>query len=353
MPNNKVVIALVLLGLSARVQAEEWVNAPVQKVFKSWQVTCNNLNDCDVRNTDETLRITLKRKAGPDAQPSLSFQQWGDLIPQGIWLDGKPWHSAIEIAPSKISGDDSAGGSDKLADIQQWVQASKNALTIALAPGSEAASLSGLNAALLLVDERQGRLGNQTALLKVGNNEPSMVPARPAPEVMNFPVPKVVPLKNQAALIDAAIAANHKLLASESCEPDTAARERSEALPLNDKQALVLVNCGLGAYQSASLLFVSSRDNPAEVTQLMLPLPDKDDQGKPLVMSWFTEASYDPQSGELSWAGRGRGIADCGDSGGWKYDGKVFHLTRYNSQPECNGGEPGDWPSLWVTAGAK
>ncbi|MEN5018824.1 DUF1176 domain-containing protein [Erwinia sp. Eh17-17] len=353
MHNNKVVMALMLMGLSASVQAAEWVNAPVQKVFKSWQVTCNNLNDCEVRNTDEALRITLERKAGPDAQPSLSFQQWGDLKPQGIWLDGKPWHSGIEIAPSKISGDDSAGGSDKLADIQQWVQASKNALTIALAPGTEGASLSGLNAALLLVDERQGRLGNQTALLKVGNSEPSMVPGRPVPEVMNFPVPKVVPLTNAAALIDGAIAANRQLLANESCEPDTAARERSEALPLNDKQALVMVNCGLGAYQSASLLFISSRTNPAEIKQLTLPLPDNDDQGKPIVMSWFTEVSYDPQTGELSYAGRGRGIADCGDSGGWKYDGKIFHLTYYNRQPECNGGDPGDWPSIWATAGTK
>ncbi|MEJ5175265.1 DUF1176 domain-containing protein, partial [Erwinia sp. MYb416] len=223
---------LVLLGLSAGTQAEEWVNTPVQKTFKNWQVTCNNLNDCEVRNTDEVLRIIIKRKAGAESQPSLNFQQWG--------------------------------------------QATKNAMTIALTPGtpdSEAASLGGLNAALLLVDERQGRLGNQTALLKVGNNEPSMVPARPAPAVFNFQVPKVVPLTNEAALIDGAIAANSKLLAKESCEPDKEARERSEAQPLNDKQALVLVNCGLGAYQSSSMLFISERNNPQDSKQLTLPLP--------------------------------------------------------------------------------
>ncbi|MTD29378.1 DUF1176 domain-containing protein [Erwinia sorbitola] len=351
MQNKKVLLALVLLGLNSGAQAEEWVNAPVQKVFKNWQVTCNNLNDCEVRNTDETLRIILKRKAGADSQPSLSFQQWGDRKPEGIWLDGKPWHSAIEISPSKTSDDYSAGGSDKLADIQQWVQASKNALTVALTPGSEAASLGGLNAALLLVDERQGRLNNQTALLKVGNNEPSMVPARPVPAVLNFPVPAVVPVTNEAVLIDTAIAVNKKLLSDESCEPDQAARERSEALPLNDRQALVIVNCGLGAYQSSSILFISSRDQPEETQQLTLALPDNDDQGKPRVMSWFTEATYDPQTAELYYSGRGRGIADCGDNGSWKYDGKTFHLAAYNSQPSCDGGEPGDWPSVWATAG--
>ncbi|WP_455815662.1 DUF1176 domain-containing protein [Pseudomonas graminis] len=353
MQNNKVVMALILLGLSASVQAEEWANAPVQKVFKNWQVTCNNLNDCEVRNNDEALRIILKRKAGADAQPSLHFQQWGDQKPEGIWLDGKPWHSSIEISPSKISDDYGAGGSDKLAEIQQWVQASKNALTIALTPGSEAASLSGLNAALLLVDDRQGRIGNQTALLKVGNNEPSMVPARPVPAVFNFPAPKVVPLTNEAALIDGAIAANSKLLAKESCEPDKEARERSEAQPLNEKQALVLINCGLGAYQSSSMLFISERNDPQSSKQLTLPLPGNDEDGKPRVMSWFTEATYDPQTGELYYSGRGRGIADCGDNGGWKYDGKTFHLTHYNNQQSCDGGEPGDWPSVWATAGTE
>lgn len=353
MQNKKVVMALILLGLSTGVRAEAWVNAPVQKVFKSWQVTCNNLNDCEVRNTDETLRIIIKRQAGADSPPSLYFQQWGDQKPAGIWLDGKPWHSPIEISPSKISDDYGAGGSDKLSDIQQWVQASKNAMTIALAPGAEAASLSGLNAALLLVDERQGRIGNQTALLKVGNNAPSLVPPRPAPAVLNYPLPKVVPLTNEAELIDGAIAANRQLLAKESCEPDQEARQRSEAQPLNEKQALVMVNCGLGAYQSSSLLFISSRDKPGETEHLTLPLPDNDDQGNPRIMSWFTEATYDTQTGELYFSGRGRGIADCGENGSWKYDGKTFHLATYNSQPGCNGGEPGDWPSLWATAGSE
>lgn len=353
MQNKKVVMALVLLAISASVQAEEWVNAPVQKVFKNWQVTCNNLNDCEVRNNDEALRIIIKRKAGPDAQPSLNFQQWGDQKPVGIWLDGKPWHSNINISPSKVSDDYNAGGTDKLVDVQQWVQASKNALTITLAPGPEAASLGGLNAALLLVDERQGRLGNQTALLKVGHNQPSVVPARPVPAVLNFPVPKVIPLTNAAELIDGAIAANLKLLAKESCEPGKEARGFSQAVPLNDKQALVLVNCGLGAYQSSSMLFISARDNPQNAKQLTLPLPGNDEDGKPRVMSWFTDVSYDPQAGELYYSGRGRGIADCGDNGGWKYDGKTFHLMHYNNQQSCDGGEPGNWPSVWATAGTE
>lgn len=355
MQSKRGFMALALLVFSAGIQAQEWVNAPVQKVFKNWQVTCNNLNDCDVRNMDEGLRIIITREAGVNGKASLAFQAFGEQKPEGIWLDGKPWHSNIPITAAGENGDFGGGGTDKLSDIQQWVQASKNALEVSVTADSEqgAASLSGLNAALLLVDDRQGRLNNQTALLKVGNNEPDLVPARPDGPALNFSPPAVMPLTNEAALIDGAIAANRKLLAGQYCDQDQETRARSHAQPLNDRQALVLVNCGLGAYQSSSLLFISARANPQDAKQLTLPLPLKDEQGQAQIESMFTEADYDPKTGELFFSGRGRGIADCGESGGWKYDGKTFHLTHYNSQPSCNGGEPGDWPSVWSSAAAK
>lgn len=332
-------------GVSLGVQAAE----PVQKVFKSWQVTCNNLNDCDVRNLDEGMRIIIARKAGADGSVELKFQGFGNDDPEGIWLDGKHWPTDLHF--SKTPEDDfNLAFSDSLATIQQWVQASKNALTISVSPKGETASLSGLNAALLLVDERQGRINNQTALLRVGNNEPAMVPPRPATPALTFRVPNVVALNNAQALIDGAIKANAALLEKESCEPGENSPARSDAQPLNDKQALVLINCGMGAYQSSSMLFISDRSDPTQSTPLTLSLPLPGENGQPEILSWFTEAEYDPKTATLFFSGRGRGIADCGHSGSWKYDGKSFHLASYNSQPSCNGGEPGDWPSIWVTA---
>lgn len=350
MLRRTLLIAAVLMpAVSSATQAAATPDAPLQKVFRNWQVTCNNLNDCDVRNLDEGLRIILERKAGADGSAELKFQGFGNDNPEGIWLDGKRWPTDITF--SKASEDDfNVASSTRLATIQQWIQASKNALELSLAPQGDAASLSGLNAALLLVDERQGRLKNQTALLRVGNNEPAIVPPRPLPPVLNYAVPTVVELNNTQALIDGAIKANAALLEKESCEPNEENRGRSEAQPLDDKQALVLINCGLGAYQSSSMLFISDRTDPTRSTSLTLPLPLPGENGQPEILSWFTEAEYDPKTATLSFSGRGRGIADCGHSGSWKYDGKTFHLASYNSQPSCNGGEPGDWPSVWVTA---
>lgn len=355
MQSKRGLVTLALLVLSTGAQAQEKGNTPVQKVFKNWQVTCNNLNDCDVRNMDEGLRIIITRQAGETGKATLVFQALADQKPAGIWLDGKPWHSDIVMAPAGEKQDFGGGSTDRLSDIQQWVQASKNALEVSVTadPQQGAASLSGLNAALLLVDDRQGRLNNQTALLKVGNNEPDSVPARPAAPVLNFTPPAVVPLTNAAALIDAAIAANAPLLAAQYCEQDRATRAASSAQPLNDTQALVLLNCGMGAYQSSSLLFISARANPQDTRQLTLTVPLTDEHGSPQIESMFTEADYDPKTGALFFSGRGRGLADCGENGGWKYDGKTFHLSSYNSQPHCNGGEPGDWPSVWTSAEAQ
>lgn len=351
MNNKKVVMAFMLLGVSAGVQAEEWVNAPVQKVFKNWQVTCNNVNDCDVRNTDETLRIILKRQAGAEAKPSVIFLQSGERKAEGIWLEGKALASGIHIAPSQSSDDFNVGSSDSLADIQQWLQASKSAQTLALAPGADAISLAGLSAALLLVDERQGRLDNQTALLKVGNKAPSAVPPRPAPPELNFPIPAVVPLTDPAALVDGAIAANGKLLNQLQCPQDDHTRARSYAEPLNDKQALVMVNCGPGDFKTLNVVFISSRDNPKETRQLTLPLPLNGTDGKPVRETLFAQGGYDSAVAHLYFSDRGNETANCGNNGGWIYDGKTFHLARFKNQPTCQGGLTIDWPSVWVTKG--
>ena len=345
----RLLLAALVVSLSPVASASELENQPVQKVFKDWQVTCNNLNDCDVRNLDESVRVILTRKAGADAQPEMTIQLLVDReIPSGIWFDGKKLSSDLTFIDA-VEEDYITTRSHSLKDIQNWVQASKNAqqMTLSLTEEDAVTSLQGLNAALLLVDERQGRLHNQTALLRVGNNGPAMVPARPVPPAMNFSVPKVVTLTNPQKFIDEAIQANEALLIKEDCDTD---KERSAAQPLNDKQALVMVNCGMGAYQSSSMLFISDRDNASHAVPLSLPLPLAQGDGESNLMNWFTEVDYDPEDGLLTFSGRGRGLADCGSSGGWVYDGNTFHLAYYNNQQFCRGGEPGDWPSVWETA---
>ena len=351
--SGKALLLCVLSGcLNAAMAAAEPVGEPVQRFFKEWQVTCNNLNDCDIRNADENMRIVIRHQAGPEGAAALDIMSFDADKAEGVWLDGKRWDRAIDLSDADANNDYANAHSDRLSDIQALVAAAKNAMAISLTADSEVSgSLSGLNAALLFVDERQGRLDNQTALLKTGTASADSVPPRPSVAPSLPPVPAIVPLDNAQALLKKVIGSQQTVLKQEECEPAEEDIARSAAQPLDAQHALVLVNCGMGAYQSSSLLFVTPRDAPEKARQLMLPLPLHNAEGKPNSVSWLTEASYDPHSGQLFHAARGRGIADCGESATWRYDGNAFHLMSYNSQPGCDGGEPGDWPSVWATPG--
>ncbi|MFD1803820.1 DUF1176 domain-containing protein [Mixta tenebrionis] len=348
---GKGLLFITLFGWLSVTGAAPPPNQPVQRMFREWQVTCNNLNDCDVRNADENMRIVIRHQAGPNGEATLDIMSFDADKAQGIWLDGKRWQHAIALSDADENNDYASAHSNTLDDIQALIAAAKNAMTLSLASDNEVtASLSGLNAALLFVDDRQGRLNNQTALLKTGDIPAVNVPPRPS-AVSPIPVPSAPPLNNAPALIKAVINSQQAVLKQEECEPSAEDIARSEAQPLDAQRALVMVNCGMGAYQSSSVLFITPRRAPEQAKQLILPLPLKDEEGQPNSVSWFTNTGYDPHSAQLFHAARGRGIADCGESAAWRYDGENFRLVSYNRQPSCDGGEPGDWPSVWATPG--
>lgn len=154
--SGKTLLLLALSGcLSAAVAAAEPAGEPVQRFFKQWQVTCNNLNDCDVRNADENMRIVIRHQAGPQGKAALDIMSFDAEKAKGVWLDGKRWDHAISLSEADANNDYASAHSDNLSDIQALVAAAKNAMTISLTADNEiTGSLSGLNAALLYVDER-------------------------------------------------------------------------------------------------------------------------------------------------------------------------------------------------------
>ena len=58
---------------------------------------------------------------------------------------------------------------------------------------------------------------------------------------------------------------------------------------------------------------------------------------------------FDAPSQTLSAFAKGRGIADCGATEAWVWDGKGFQIAREQPMPECRGVPPNDWPSLFVS----
>src|SRR5699024_9650878 len=117
-------------------------------------------------------------------------------------------------------------------------------------------SLAGISAALLLLDEAQGRLDNVTALLRTGNEPASAVPAAAAPPRLH-PAPPSPPAIEPALAKRLVAAARHHhadQLDAREClvEPEAAF---DTVVPLGQQEALVMLECWRGAYQASFLLF--------------------------------------------------------------------------------------------------
>ena len=143
--------------------------------------------------------------------------------------------------------------------------------------------------------------------------------------------------------------ASHAQLLKQHCDPDLHDFSDDSAEPLTGADALVLLTCWSGAYQSSLLLLRAPRNAPGQAQLAVLPpapgapKPDPDDD--PAVLA---EADYSPKDATLSTSAKGRGMADCGVAAQWVFDGRSFQPSSYDYQERCSGA-PGDWLPLYRT----
>jgi hypothetical protein len=209
--------------------------------------------------------------------------------------------------------------------------------------------LDGFAAAILRLDDRQGRLDNVTSLSRPGALPASRVPAPPAlPKILDHPVGARLAPGEKKSLIAAVRIGQKAIFTKEGCEANLTAM-KPEAYALGAQQALVLIPCLMGAYQGSSLAFIAPRGGgPAK--RLIAPTPYLGNDPDKSDASYFTESDLDPKTGTLSMSAKGRGLADCGMSASWIWNDRTFVLSEMTLQQACGGIEPGDWPILFRSA---
>lgn len=330
---------------------------PLQTLYSDWQLSCDNLNHCSARNSQDgqelILNISREAGAGGRAAIKIDYQRSGDdqnneqSIANRLQLDGKTLsfnHREWDISKTSLTT------SNRLV-VNEFIATIREGKTIQLAGKADpqqavkpAISLKGLKAALLAIDVQQGRVGTKTAWINRGAKPLSTVPALPvAPLQPRFSEPHPltdseisVITQNAAATID-----------NNDCSLEPSEREVHLFALSNDK-ALMTVNCDMGAYNLFVLGFTVSRQAPYKTEDLVLTMPFKlgDEEEPPELIN----ADFDPKTGELSIFNKGRGVGDCGVASRWVYDGKRFQLTSLASEPSCDGySSSGEWPLLWVT----
>lgn len=300
---------------------------PEMREFREWRAVCDNLGRCAAYAADGMdggwVMITREAGASAPARVAAGLAGWGDESTPRLVLDGR------EVDPAADNGRD-------LAQALSQGQA----LTLGGAEQSVTLSLAGAAAALLWIDDKQGRVGTPTALMRRGDQDAGTVPGpAPAPRVFPAPAASQAGLPDEDVTLPAALA---RLPEVRTCT--------SELLPgmtplhtvdrLGEGTYLWGVECFRGAYNLGQRFWITGEDgaNPRPAD-----FPSATGEGGPELVN----AAFDPDSATLDAFARGRGLGDCGVIQHWVWTGERFVLTLEKSMTECAGMTPDLWPTLY------
>ena len=331
---------LFTLALLAATPASA-IDVPHYVQFQSWIVACDNLRRCETRGFDNSTPADLRLlRAAGGASAELRLTVASDIDPAKLTLDGTPLPLSRPWSATRQDGLTTIVTVDADA-IAAFLQRARNGHRLGFGAGSEGVPLDGLTAALMRIDDVQGRAGTSTALLSArGPGLPPVPP--PAPQRASWSAPKSLANSEAQALARTVRQAQSAALARASCTQRP--EEADTAFALDAKRALVILPCAFGAYQGDMVVFVVKRaDGRADRFAPRLPT-----LANPI--DTLVNAGFDPQTGTLSMSARGRGMADCGMMAVWGWANGDFYLIEMARQDACGGAEPGDWPVLLRTA---
>ncbi|RQU35833.1 DUF1176 domain-containing protein [Burkholderia cenocepacia] len=367
-----------LLAVSPFVaEARPLARPPVERDFKNWSVVCDNGNRCiaeshadDIDDARTGLILRVTRDAGPDAQASLDLYASAPIDLRTARVDGRPfdampaqWHafgdkSDDDARPLRIRTSDPA-------TVAAWLAAARNAQLLSVGDPATTSTartpLSGLNAALLLIDDTQGRVGTVTALLRPGTRPASSVPAAPALPHAVTPAPpaaSALSAAEQRPLVDAVLAkfgSDVKQCAADVEDEMSASdrRKASRAVAISSDEALVAIPCQTSSmYNHTDLWYRVRRTAPYAPAAMNFGENANAGLDSASFANELTDAGYDPASATLSSKVRLRSAGDCGSTASWIFDGRRFMLGDIATHGACNGLFDDQWPRLYRRADA-
>ena len=346
-------IGLALAGLAAGCGAQQEANAPAtdappsadapavvaeftpeERAFRDWRAVCDNAGRCSAYGANglSTGWIILSRDAGAEAPLRVVAGQaaWDEEeagAPPRLTLDGRAIQLPREPDRTLALARDLAQG---------------RTLSIGVNDQAVEVSLAGAAAALLWIDERQGRLGTPGTVMRPGDAAADGVPG-PAP----LPVVTAVRAPAQTGIPQSGLTLPpplQRLPEVRACLDELwpGAEPIHSAAHLSDGVYLWGVECFRGAYNLGQRFWITGEDG-ADPRPANLPTASGEATNE------LVNAAFDPASGTLDAFARGRGLGDCGVIQEWAWTGQAFVLTREVSMPECAGMSAEHWPALYRT----
>ncbi len=303
------------------------------RTFQNWTVGCDNGRACHavalasyVDEADGMMTLHLRRGPAGSADPVIVIEAQADLCGASLVADGRRLRARIlEARECAIVHP---------ADVPELVDALREGRRLQAigADGAQlgAVSLEGASAAMLYVDEAQGRLDTAAALVRRGARGADAVPAPPAlPVVRAAPRPGYDVIEIDAPLLQ-------RMRRQLGCEiNDVGGPELIETAPLEPGKTLALLSCGSGAYNLSSVPLIVERQGsriafrPAEFDAVT----GFQEGERPMLVN----AEWDGDSVVLAEFPHGRGLGDCGVRSSYAWDGARFRLVRREEMGECRG----------------
>lgn len=339
-------IALAYLAAALLAGAAAYAVTPGKlQTYRDWTVGCDNGLSCQAvalmaeAPSDNALSLVITRPAGATAALAIRMSgfttkadRYRVVIDGGIAQTGNMQVGSESITLSGVSA-------IRLAR----AMAKGRAMRLIDGAGTDlgAASLNGASAALRYIDAEQGRAGTRGAVIATG-------PKMPTAKKAVLPVITAKRIKPSDMLPDAA--ALVALSESSPCANERLGSTEDTAYSLGTgargAQALVLLNCGAGAYNFSSGVYVGDRDDKGKWTFAAAKFDYgasgfSTDSKIPLLVN----ADWDVATQTVSSYAKGRGLGDCGSTESWVWDGAMFRLTKASAMGECRGSL--DWIPVW------
>lgn len=303
-------------------------------VFHDWVVACDNGRRCQAlalqpegREFQANGVMTVER--GPEGE--------APLVIRIIQVEGVPARLAVHgqalpVRLSEAEGDMLVEPENRAALLELVLYADQIDMQDAAGAVTGQLSLAGLRHALLYMDEAQGRLHTQTALIRTGRRPASaMPPAPPVPEIRIAPRTSEAPLAIPRARII-------ELRREARCAiGDVGGPDDVSTAALGGGRTLVMLACGSGAYNVSIVPFIASREGRRiriEPAPFDIPLePWEEEEGHRILIN----GEWDAESRSIADFSRGRGFGDCGSRSTYGWDGERFRLVSREEMPECQG----------------
>ena len=315
------------LGATSPVQAaDREAPGPVRFQHKDWALQCDNTRTCRAvgyqaeTGDSEPVSILLTREAGPDTPVQVDLQVSTEKA--------APAALQVQVGPYKLPGLKGDTPQVPPAQVPRLLQEllKNDDATVSAGKDRWTLSLAGASAVLLKMDEAQGRIGTPGALVRRGTRpESSVLPPLPAPVVKG--VVPVATRKADAALARPLVAALGRADKEGQCNGDSAFDPANvQVHRLTERKVLLAVPCGMGAYNFTSLLWMANDRPPYQLQALQ-----------------DVDGEFDPATGTVQSAMKGRGIGDCWHTREWRFDGQAFVRTSEAGDSMCRGFAGGAW----------